>query len=485
MRRPWTNSYGQANSSDDLYPKHRAHKMFQRNRKLWRLGNRATACRQLRLALVIGASGVHCFTHALPVCLYAMLILLVHPDNFVCKCQAQFASIDLEAPPIEYSKTKPNNRVSKLILALAKGERELEYERDRGYLRSLLHHLEISETSQVLVFSKTSLQVQHISPRNARAVYFNDDTYVGWIPGSSLVEISTNDPQLGAAFYSFQMSYGIARPRQETYQCLACHATSMTKGVPGHAVRSGHPNYDGVFDQKFESFVTDDASDFRQRWGGWYVTGNHGSLKHMGNSFLRGGVLDTTRNGNLQSLDGLLNVSKYLSPHSDLQALMILEHQTQMHNAFTRADFSVRAWMHEHANQEDKEQAERVRLIAKDVVDRLLFCQEFPLTTAVSGTSGFDQEFSARGPRDSNGRSLRELDMRIRMFKYPLSYLIYSEAFDKLQPTLRSEICGQITAVLQGDNQAEEYRHLTPELRQQILEIVQATKSDLLGEKSH
>ncbi|WP_240491225.1 hypothetical protein [Pirellula sp. SH-Sr6A] len=393
---------------------------------------------------------------------------------------AQFVSGDLEKEPFRYSDTEANNRVSKLIAAMEKGDVALEQDGERGYLRSLLKHLEIPESSQVLVFSKTSLQVQHISPRNPRAIYFNDDTYVGSVPGSSLVEISTNDPKLGATFYSFRMGFRLPRIRQETYQCLGCHATSMTKGVPGHAVRSGYPNYDGDYDVKREAFVTDETSEFSRRWGGWYVTGLHGSMQHMGNGYLQGGMLDTTRFANLSSLDKLFDVSKYLTPHSDIHALMVLEHQTQTHNTITLADFRVRTLEHEDANQDPAERSVQLGMIAKEVVDRLLFCKEFALTSNVSGTSGFAQDFLKRGPKDSKGRSLREFDMLSRMFKYPLSYLIYSDAFDAMSPSLRDAIGGQLNAILQGDNQDEEYRHLTPELRQQIREIVQETKPDLL-----
>lgn len=392
----------------------------------------------------------------------------------------QFISVDLENEPLQYSKTQPSNRISKLMEDLAKGKIPWKYEDEKEYLKALLEHLNISESSQVLVFSKTSMQVQHISPRNPRAIYFNDDTYVGWIHGSSLVEISTNDPKLGAAFYTLRMTSSALRFRQETYQCLGCHATTMTKGVPGHTVRSGFPNYDGIFDVKREAFVTDETSDFKERWGGWYVTGDHGDLRHMGNAYLRSGTLDTLRNGNRQSLDEFFATSNYLTPHSDIQALMVLEHQTQMHNTFTRADFSVRSILHEHADQDESERAFQLRMIAKDVVDRLLFCKEFALSTPITGSSEFAQSFVARGPADSNDRSLREFDMRTRMFKYPLSYLVYSEAFDALQPVLRIEVCQQLRQILDGENQTSEYSHLTKELRQQIREIVLATKPDIL-----
>ena len=393
---------------------------------------------------------------------------------------AQFVSVDLEDEPIRYSKTDANNRVSKLVEDLAKAGTAWDYEDGKDYLSRLLKELGIPVSSQVLVFSQTSMQVQHITRRNPRAIYFNDDTYVGWIHGSSLIEISTNDPQLGAAFYTLRMSTSVPSIRQETHQCLGCHSTSLTQGVPGHTIRSGYPNYDGAFDPRREAYVTDETSDFKQRWGGWYVTGLHGDLRHMGNAYLRGGVLDTTRNGNRQSLDDFFDVHNYLTPRSDIQSLMVLEHQTQMQNTFTRADFSVRATLYEQPLQDEAERAVQLRMIAKEVVDRLLFCNEFSLTSPIRGSGDFEKEFLERGPADASGRSLREFDMRTRMFKYPLSYLIYSQAFDALQPVLRHEISQQLQQILDGENQADEYSHLTMELRSQIREIVRATKPDLL-----
>lgn len=390
-------------------------------------------------------------------------------------------AIDIEREPFRYSVTAANNRVSRLQHRLQSGEAQLEYSSEYGYLRSLLRELQIPESSQALVFSKTSLQVQHISRRNPRAIYFNDDTYVGWVHGSSLVEISTSDPKLGAAFYTFQMSRPQAKLRRADYQCLACHATSMTQGIPGHTVRSIHPTYDGGIDAQKPSYVTDDTSPFSQRWGGWYVTGTHGSMQHMGNAFLRGGILDTKDTSNLSSLRDFFDSSNYLLPYSDIRALMILEHQTQMHNAFTLADFSVRKLQYDARDlpasaEEERERHAQLQLIASPVVERMLFRGEFLLTDEVQGSVLFEQDFVSRGPVDSHGRSLREFDMKTRMFKYPLSYLIYSEAFDALQTSLREEILRQLTEILSSHDDLPDYPHLDRSTRADTLAILRATK---------
>lgn len=389
--------------------------------------------------------------------------------------------IDIEAAPLNYLATEDDNRVSRLIEQLQSKELKLAYTRQHGYLPSLLAALDIPQSSQALVFSETSMQVQHISRRNPRAIYFNDDTYVGWVRGSSLLEISTADPKLGVAFYTLDMTPRTVKVERQDYSCLGCHATSLTQGVPGHTVRSVYPEHDGGIDFRKESFVTDHSSPFSQRWGGWYVTGEHGDMTHMGNAVLRDGRLDTSDNANWMSLHKEFDVQSYLSPHSDIVALMVLEHQTQMHNTMTKADFIVRKWMHDRAEAEVSKEAEQewpiqLALIAKEVVDQMLYCDEAPLTSEVKGTSNFAEEFTSRGPADRSGRSLRQFDLRTRMFKYPCSYLIYSDTFDSLQTPLRAEIYRQLRAVLTGENQASEYAHLDATTRSDILSILIATK---------
>ena len=392
-------------------------------------------------------------------------------------------NIDIEQPPIEYSETEDNNAVSRLIQAIKSGETKLEYDDATGYLPALLEALDIPISSQVLVFSKTSMQVRYISRRNPRAIYFNDDTYVGWVRGSSLMEISTSDPRLGAAFYTVDMKPWRPDIERAYYDCLSCHTTSMTQGVPGHTVRSVLPHLDGSVNSQLQSYITDHSSPFSERWGGWYVTGRHGEMKHMGNAFLRSGQLDTRDNGNKLSLRDEFDTFDWLSPYSDIVALMVLEHQTQMHNAFTRASFTDRKLLFDlHKNGPSEESKKELDLllaqVAREVVKYLLFCDETQLTSEVKGSILFANQFTKRGPTDTRGRSLREFDLQQRLFRYPCSYLIYSSAFDGLEPELRKAIYNDLRNVLNGESRDPAFDHLSAEDRQAILEILRETKSD-------
>ncbi|QDT13311.1 hypothetical protein [Stieleria marina] len=394
----------------------------------------------------------------------------------VPRASAQMA-IDIEEPPIKYSDTKDDNVVSRLIDRLNSGDLKLDYDRSHGYLKSVLRELNISESSQVLVFSKTSMQVRYISKRNPRAIYFNDNTYVGWVRGSSIMEISTDDPKLGAAFYTVEMKPWKADVQRADYDCLSCHATSMTQGIPGHTVRSVMPNVDGSIDSQLLSYVTDHSSPLEQRWGGWYVTGRHGDAKHMGNAVLRGGKLHTDRSSNLLSLREEFESFDWLTPYSDIVALMVLEHQTQMYNTMVRANFTVRK--HRHDQLDDQELTVLIQQAAEPVVDYMLFCDEAALDEPVKGSVVFATEFTSRGLQDDQQRSLRDFDLQTKLFRYPCSYLIHSSSFDALDESLRAEIYRQLADVLTGKNNASKYKHLDEPTRKAIIEILRSKKSDL------
>jgi hypothetical protein len=200
---------------------------------------------------------------------------------------------------------------------------------------------------------------------------------------------------------------------------------------------------------------------------------------------------DREAGANLESLDELISTKPYLSAHSDIVALMVLEHQTQMHNAITAANFETREALHQmkHMNallERDpdylSESADRrINKAAERVVIHLLMCDEFALTDRVEGTSSFAEEFARRGRQDDRGRSLRQFDLQQRLFRYPCSYLIYSPSFDALPPEVHGRVVRLLQDVLEGKNQSPQYDHLTSVMRSEILEILSDTKPDLFN----
>jgi hypothetical protein len=404
---------------------------------------------------------------------------------------------EFELAPIHYSSTPARDPVARLQERLEAGETQLEYDHRLGYLESVLRELKVLASSQTLVFSKTSLQRDRIAPRTPRAVYFSDDVYVGFCQAGDVLEISAVDPQLGAVFYTLDQ-----QPDEnpvfvrEGDACLICHGGSQTRNVPGHLVRSLFTDTRGFPILSAGSYRIDHTSPFEHRWGGWYVTGTHGEQRHRGNLIVRG--KQPPEEGydpegmNRLDLEGLVDTRPYLTSHSDLIALMILEHQAEAHNLITRANFGTRSALHREAalrealgDEGDEPPGEwsstksRIASVGEPLVRYFLFSGEARLDAPIRGSSSFAEEFQQLGPRDSQGRSLRDLDLERRLMRYPLSYLIYSEAFTALPDPMRQYIYRRFHEVLTGQDTSREFAHLSPQDRRNILEVVRETKDDL------
>src|SRR5262245_32377904 len=198
--------------------------------------------------------------------------------TFVCCCwlivSGWAPAQEFEQAPIRYSDSTPNNCVSRLIARIATEETKLEHEPHFGYLRSLLAALDVPISSQMLVFSKTSLQRHRIAPRTPRALYFSDDVYVGFCQDGDVLEISAVDSHLGAVFYTLDQNPRRPTPfRRQTDNCLICHGSSQTKEIPGHVVRSVFSDAAGLPILSSGTYRVDQTTALEKRWGGWYVTG--------------------------------------------------------------------------------------------------------------------------------------------------------------------------------------------------------------------
>jgi hypothetical protein len=393
-----------------------------------------------------------------------------------------------EQPPIDYLHTEVNDPVAVLSRQLEAGDLELDFDAQHGYLPAVLRALEVPENSQTLVFSKTSLQLHRISPRRPRSLFFNDNVYVGYCQRGDVLEFAATDAKQGATFYTLANS----EQRPPTFirdkgGCLSCHASSRTQNVPGYLVRSVFADAAGRPKLGSGTFTTDHTSDFKNRWGGWYVTGNHGSMRHMGNTICNDmeHEFDRESGANAADLSKFFRTDNFLTPNSDIVALMVLEHQTQMHNAIAAANYETRQAMHQsfqmNALLERPEgfisdsANRRINSMVDEVIDYLLFRDEFVLTDSVVGTTEFANDFEARGKRDSKGRSLRDFDLQRRMFRYPCSYLIHSDAFMGLPDEIRGRVVKRLKQILNGEKNPVEYPHLNAGTRLAIGEMLQDT----------
>lgn len=367
------------------------------------------------------------------------------------------ASIPVDHPAIRYFEDAGDNPVTRLA-------RDPRVKIDS--LAALLDALRINPDSQALVFSKTSFQAPKISPRNPRAIYFNDQAAVGYVPGGDGMEVAVADPRQGTVFYTFNPQKG-AFTRGAV--CLRCHQGPATLGVPGMFIGSVFPNSAGQpYGQ--DAIITDHRTAFADRWGGWYVNARHGEQPDRANSVAPDPAepehLDTAGHQNLLTLASFFDPAPYLRPTSDIVALMTFEHQTQMLNFFTRLNWESRTGKTDDAD-------------LSAAIDYMLFLDEAPLLEPLEGVSPFTRTFPRQGPRDRQGRSLRDFDLHTRLFRYPLSYAIYNPAFDALPAGVREKIYRRLYEVLSGKDQSRKFARLTPADRAAIFEIVRDTKKGL------
>ena len=374
-------------------------------------------------------------------------------------------------PAIAYSTAPVGDAVAGLNRRLASGEARLSFDPDgSGYLRAVLDGLQVSVSSQMLAFAETSQQASKIRRDNPRAVYFNDVASVAWIRGSDLLELAAQDASQGVVFYTLTQA-AAAPPRFERNDsCLACHLSWDTLAVPGYVLQTVFPR---TSDREYaDGGFVDHRLPIEERWGGWFVTGSQVPPRHMGNQPTMQPKRRTSPPQKLASVAGEIDASGYLTPHSDVTALLVFDHQVHAANLMTRLNWEARAGT-----------PDRVEEAANDLADYLLFVDEAPIPGKVAGTSGFAAAFTARGPKDSKGRSLRDLRLEGRLMQYPLSYMIYTPMFDGLPDEARNRVEARLAAVLTGRDTQQKYAHLTATVRAAIVDIVNETKPGLLTGK--
>jgi hypothetical protein len=250
-------------------------------------------------------------------------------------------------------------------------------------------------------------------------------------------------------------------------------------GVPGHLLRSFAVDDNGVVDMASGTGLVNHRTPIEERWGGWYVTGEKGGPPHRGNLFGKSAFARHEKEpafpGTQPALSEYFDASPYLEKTSDVAALLLLEHQTHMHNFITRLNYesTIALQQYGHLNY--------LRNIIDSFLKYMLFTEEAPFASPVKGSEAFDRTFTAQGPRDKKGRSLRELDLQTRLLKYPCSPLVYSEAFEHLPAKAKEVVYQKLFDVLTGKDDREQWAKLTPESRRAIREILADTKPELPG----
>jgi hypothetical protein len=375
---------------------------------------------------------------------------------------------DFEKPPHNYWQREPQDRFTKIKIALETDKLPLDRTSEKAFVTSLLKALDISPSTQTLVYSTTSLQLSRISPRNPRALYFNEDVYVGWVPRGQ-IEIASIDPALGGIYYIFNIPRGPEPIRIErSTRCFNCHAEFENGRVPGLLLKSVVPGPGGGSLESFRGGITGHSVPFKDRFGGWHLTGNHGITEHWGNMV---GTLSPA------------GLKKYANPPgrqfrwvtypvatSDVLAHLLHEHQVGFVNRAVKATYDTRTAL--AAGDAKAVVAKHAALLAR----YLLFADEAKFPKAgIGGDALLKKDFSKRARRTKAGLSLRDFDLRTRIFKHRCSYMIHSAAFAGLPPALKQLVFIKLRAALAAAKPNPDFAYLPPAEKKAIAQILTET----------
>ena len=387
-------------------------------------------------------------------------------------CAAEWEP-DLDSEPHRYFQRTAVDRFSRRIPELAEGRLPLDRSSERAFLKSLLRALDIPESSQLLVFSNTSLQLSLINPNNPRALYFSDDLYLGYVPGGK-IEVATIDAELGAVFYIFDIPRSDSRVVVErARRCMNCHANEDTLKVPGLSVKSVAPGPGGGSLDTFHPGQSGHTQPLAERFGGWYVTGTGGFDGHWGNRMgrLYQGELSATplEPGTRFSFE------RYPVATSDLLAHLLHEHQVGGVNRLIRAQYRFRELHHRNGGSVPQALPPDLETELADLLGYLLFAQEAPIpASGIPGNPAFREGF-ARNRKVVDGHSLKDLDLQTRLLRFRCSYLIHTPFFEGLDADLRRRILRDLDHALSPEKRNAASRHLSDSEAAVIRTILRAT----------
>ena len=398
-----------------------------------------------------------------------------------------------EEPPINYSATPTNDRATAISAKFQSRAMEIRSMPAKKRLQWLLAELGVPVESQIFVFSKTSLQRDLINPEAPRVLYFSDEAYVGWSPTGAF-EVAVFDAKLGATFYVFEPHATKEEPLlARSGDCLLCH--SRHEHTPSLRTRSVFPDANGEPLSGSGSSNIAPSTPLAERWGGWYVTGTKAPFEHRGNltgkkiDDFEGPAAQPTRN--LLSLEGVVDTRRYLLKTSDVVPLLMHDHQVHVHNVLSKANQDARIALHRWPAMREilglpKDAPPQGSCLvvfdsqAEKVLDALL-CRDEATWPAggIQGDGVFAPAYAKSRKSDAKGRSLRDLDLQTRLFRYRCSPLIYSESFATLPKELHDIILLRLSSGLRAFPPSPSFGHLPDDERAAIHEILSATLPNL------
>jgi len=414
---------------------------------------------------------------------------------FTGMAPAQFWN-DFDVEPHSYRSRKLTDPVSVFMERVNGGAIPAFEEEGKELVKKLLEEFKIPVSSQVFVFTKTSLQRDQVSSDNPRALYFNEDAYLGWMPGGR-VEIASIDPLAGPVFW-FQRPLGRKEDLlfRRTGSCLGCHAGSATNYLPGLLGQSVYPLADGRSAGSIRTFERVGHNiPYEQRWGGWMVTGaGHEALNHMGNALAvrdqKGLRLEKKTAGQAASdLSVFFDPSLHLIEGSDILAMLAHDHQISAHYRINEAQYRMRQVLFDEKLDPDSgrevwEKLPSAHLSALDTsmsrfLKYFLFADEPALKGEIQDGGVYRKDFFANKRVSRHGLSLKDLDLKTRLLKHRLSWMIYSNAFEGIPRAFKEEFYHRLWNILTRPGGVAGFEYLGAEEKAAIAEILTDTKDGL------
>lgn len=406
---------------------------------------------------------------------FSLTLLLIAQGHLWGLETAQDSKLDYKAPPHSYWERPPQDAVTAALAKIQSGELKVDTSSDRAFVASLLGALKVPVSSQLLVYSATSMQSGIINPRNPRALYFNDEIYVGFVPGG-LVEIMGVDPELGGVFYIFDKPQPGQLPRTDrSTRCFNCHAGSATMRIPGLLAESVAPIISGA---SYENYRRDEQGHqipLADRFGGWHVTSAKPFGETKANIFARsdgsGVKIVKVKPGEMWDIE------KHLLPSSDILPHLIHEHQIGFDNQVIHAAYLARE-IGDKGRTPTLADDKRLNEKATALVRYILFTDEAKLPpSGIAGDEKYAADFLSNKKASGTGLSLKDLDLKTRMFKHRCSYMLYTPQWQKLPAMIKNRVYAGMKLALSGKDQ--NYAYLSAQERLAIVSILRETLPDL------
>jgi len=384
--------------------------------------------------------------------------------------------IEFRKPPHNYLTHEAKDRFAGLLKQIQSGEVKLDTSNDKTFLTSILAALDIPVSSQIMVFSASSLQSEIINPRNPRALYFNEDTYVGFVPNGK-VEVISMDPTHAAIFYIFDgLRPGGALPNiARSEKCFNCHAGNATRRVPGLIAESLLPMASGASLETYRRDEQGHQIPLEQRFGGWHLTGGHHIPTTHAN--LMGVATEAGKFDKVSAKPGeMWDIDRHLLPTSDILPNLLHEHQLGFENRVFHAAYVMRQLLADGRGSLPFSAKAEVEKLAEELARYVLFSDEAKLPReGIEGDTNFMRDFARNRKPAKSGLALKDFDLKSRIFKHRASYMLYTESWEKLPTVLKDRVYYKMAEGLREQNPGPIGAHIPVEEKRAIRSILKET----------